>query len=198
MSKVILINGKKRSGKDYVASLLKERMINEGLTCEIISFAEPLKDILSMTLNMSLDEIDEHKNNKTPIWISEEVTYNKNGYKETFFSDKKITDFRLILQNFGTDAMKKWFGENVWVDIALKRINNSHSDFILIPDFRFLCEHIENSTTLKVLNSDVDNNCNDLHRSENELNDFVFDHYLDNSGYKDISDKINFLCKSLF
>ena len=198
MSKVILINGKKRSGKDYVAGLLKKKIEENGLSCEIISFAEPLKDILSMTLNVPLEELDDHKNNKTPIWISEEVSYVKNGVKETYYSDKQITDFRAILQNFGTEAMKKWFGENIWVDIALNRIKNSDAGFILIPDFRFLCEHIDNAITLKILNDAVDNDSSDTHRSENELNDFVFDLYLDNSGYKDISDQINSLYKSLF
>lgn len=164
--KYILINGKKRAGKDFFASLLKAELDNAGYTSEVLSFAGPVKDIMSIALNITHDELDEFKNNKAPIYIQ----------------NKHVSDARAILQNFGTEAMKKYFGEDVWVNLLRARAEKTNADFIIVPDFRFFSEHLPGSTTVRILNDDICST-SDLHRSENELNEFVFDYELDNTGY---------------
>jgi hypothetical protein len=164
--KYILINGKKRAGKDFFASLLKVELESAGYTAEVLSFAGPIKDIMSIALNITHDELDEFKNNKASICIQ----------------NKHVSDARQVLQNFGTEAMKKYFGEDVWVNLLCAQAEKTNADFIIVPDFRFFSEHLPGSVTVRIINSDTYSTL-DLHRSENELNEFVFDYELDNTGY---------------
>ena len=163
--KYILINGKKRAGKDFFASLLYTELVRAGYTVAVLSFADPIKDIMSVALNCTRDEINEFKNNKAPIYIQ----------------NKHVSDARQVLQNFGTEAMKKYFGEDVWVNLLCSRAEKTNADIIIVPDFRFFSEHLPGSTTVRVLNRDT--STSDAHRSENELNEFKFDYELDNTGY---------------
>jgi hypothetical protein len=173
--KLILINGKKRSGKDHFAQMMQTELDKLGKTSAIMSFADPIKEIISETFDISLEQLDQLKNDATPIGI-QEATYD--GYDCLYLSN-----FRLILQKFGTEAMKKQFGEDVWPNLLLERASKADADFILVPDFRFLCENIPGGFTVKIRNDDIEKNCTDNHRSENELNDFKFMYTLDNTGY---------------
>jgi hypothetical protein len=164
--KYILINGKKRAGKDFFASLLKAELDSAGYTAEVLSFAGPIKDIMSIALNITHDELDEFKNSKASIYIQ----------------NKHVSDARAVLQNFGTEAMQKYFGEDVWVNLLCAQVEKTNADFIIVPDFRFFSEHLPGSVTVRIINSDTYSTL-DLHRSENELNEFVFDYELDNTGY---------------
>ena len=164
--KYILINGKKRAGKDFFASLLYAELVRAGYTVAVLSFADPIKDIMSVALNCTHDELNEFKNNKAPIYIQ----------------NKHVSDARQVLQNFGTEAMKKYFGEDVWVNLLRSRAEKTNADIIIVPDFRFFSEHLPGSTTVRVLNRDI-SGTSDAHRSENELNEFKFDYELDNTGY---------------
>lgn len=180
MPKVILINGKKRSGKDYLAKMLKLELEQQNKTVEIMSYADPIKEILADTFNISVELIDEYKNNFQAIDVAGE----------------NLLNFRELLQRFGTEAMKKQFGDDVWVNLLKGKINISTAEYILISDFRFLCEDISegfNVTTVNVINKDII--AEDEHSSENELNDYNFDITLDNTGYSlDNEDVQKVLC----
>ena len=164
--KYILINGKKRAGKDFFASLLYAELVRTGASAAVLSFADPIKDIMSVTLNIARDELDEFKNSTAPVYIQ----------------NKHVSDARQILQNFGTEAMKKYFGEDVWVNLLHASAEKTKAEFIIVPDFRFFSEHLPGSVTVRILNHDI-YSASDLHRSENELNEFNFDYELDNTGY---------------
>lgn len=183
--KLILINGKKRSGKDYFAELLAEELNNEGYSAEILSFADPIKDIIAQTFDISSEELDQFKNDAESIIV-------RNGGNQ-----KIISNFRLILQRFGTEAMKEYFGEDVWVQLLLQRANEADVDFVLVPDFRFEIEAIDDGITVKIRNDEIEKNCTDNHRSENELNDFIFDYTIDNTGYKNITNDVQELVKQM-
>jgi len=186
---IILVNGKKRSGKDYFASILKDELEKVGKTAEIMSFADPIKDILATTLNISLEELDEYKNQTYPIGV-QVATYDD-------YDCQYLTNFRAILQNFGTEAMKKYFGENVWSELLLERASQRGTDFVIVPDFRFLSECVSD-ITVRIRNDEIDNNCTDNHRSENELNDFEFKYTINNSGRPDLTlETRNFIAKLL-
>lgn len=172
----ILINGKKRSGKDHFAQMLQDEMDNRGITSEIMPYADPIKMILAETFNITLEELEQFKNKSAPIAVKE--------FKVTNGRYKQVTNMRSVLQNFGTEAMKTWFGENVWVDLLLNQASESDADFVIIPDFRFKSEYIEDNCTIHILNNAIQDDKTSEHISENELNDFDFDYILDNTDYK--------------
>ena len=178
--KFVLVNGKKRSGKDFFAKLLKDELSTLGHKSSVMSFADPIKDIISITLGISPELLDQFKNDQAPIYI--------NGVQ--------ISNSRLILQNFGTEAMKKHFGENVWVDLLKAKAEQIDDKFIIVPDFRFISENFEDSITVRIVNKDV-HDANDGHRSENELNEFVCDYTLDNTGYRLTVQDVNDFAKKL-
>lgn len=172
--KYILINGKKRSGKDHFATLIQSELDDRGFTSEIISYADPMKLILAETFDITLDELEEYKSEAAHIGIK--------GRKNTS-RYKQVTNMRSVIQKFGTDAMKTFFGENVWVDLLLQSADNTEADYIIIPDFRFNTEYIEDSLTIKINNREIKDDYNSGHISENDLNDFEFDITIDNTGY---------------
>lgn len=167
---IIQISGLKRSGKDYTANLMKKEIeSNTDEKVEILSFAEPMKTILSKTLSIEPELLDQIKNNKSNIYYS--------NNKEMEF----VTDARSMIMHFGNDAMKPIFGDDVWVKIMKEKIRKSDADVIIISDFRFLVEHLPHALTVLVVNDDIKNDTD--HPSENELENFDFDIILDNTKY---------------
>lgn len=183
--KLILVNGKKRSGKDHFAAMLQDQLDVEGYTSEIMSFADPIKDIIATTFSISQEQLDKFKNDEEPVLLRD------NGYQTI------VSNMRLVLQNFGTEAMKNWFGEEVWVTLLLERTRDLEVDFVIVPDFRFEIEAIDTGVTVKIRNDEIEKNCTDEHRSENELNDYPFDYIIDNTGYRDITDDVENLVNEL-
>ena len=92
MSKIILISGYKRAGKDHIAQMLEKEFKNSRL----YSFASPLKEIVADTFGITLGQLDSFKNDFRTIYIRDE--------DKTF---QEVTDFRKVLQIFGTEAIKK-------------------------------------------------------------------------------------------
>lgn len=183
MTKIILINGKKRSGKDFYASHIVQKLKEQGKSVEIMSFADPLKEIICNTFDISLETFNDYKNEKTNLYTQRK--------KLTGYDYDVVTDFRTLIQRLGTEGIKPIFGDSVWADLLYKKAQNSKVDYVIVPDFRFLIEEIPNYCTIHIKNDDVDHN--DSHASENELNDFRFDIVVDNTGYPDISKNINII-----
>ncbi len=188
MSKIILINGKKRSGKDYLANKMKLELNRLNYSTEIMAFADPIKEIIACTFDIDLNRLNEYKNNQTEIFIED---WHLRGDR----------NFRTILQRFGTEAMQGTFGKKVWVDLLKKKAHFTSCDYVIVPDFRFIAEDI-GDVTIKITNSDIEDT-NDSHASENELNDFKFDYEINNTGKRDISAGVkelvdNILYKDLY
>ncbi len=172
MSKIILINGKKRAGKDYLAEKMKIELNRLNYSTEIMAFADPIKEIIACTFDIDLNCLNEYKNNQTEIFIQDcHMTGDRN--------------FRTILQRFGTEAMQSTFGKKVWVDLLKKKAHFSECHYVIVPDFRFIAENI-GDVTITITNTDLEDE-NDKHASENELNDFKFDYEINNTGHHDIS-----------
>ena len=194
MKTVILISGPKRGGKDYTASMLEEKL-KEHETIQNLSFAYPIKKIMASTFDISLEELDTLKNDKEPLYT--EVP------KLDGYDYKEVSDFRLILQRFGTEAMKPLFGEAVWANLLLSRIlDDTKPGIVLVPDFRFNIESeiIKSSNyrviTLYVRNDGIDSS--DSHASERELDEYVFDYEINNTGYTDnLERQINTFIKDM-
>lgn len=164
MSKIlILIKGKKNTGKNFVASYLKKYLQESGLKVEETSFALPLKQILSDIMKLSIEQIEEYKNEKS-------------------------SPIRRYLQDLGT-SLRERFSEDIFVEKVHKTINEFDGDIIIVTDFRYKneCYYFKNPKedlsviTIEIENLNVSNN--DKHSSENDLNDFVCDYVVDNSIY---------------
>ena len=168
-NKVILVSGYKRSGKDFVSTILNSELENSIS----YSLATPLKDIVATTLGISLDELDLFKNN--PEYYS--VVF---MFKDKMFGS---SDFRKILQKFGTEATKKWFGDPVWTDLFIAQ--DFKEDYIIISDWRFRTEVEEfskvydNVITIRINDDNIVNT--DMHPSETALDGFDYDYVIDNT-----------------
>ncbi len=161
MIKVILISGYKRSGKDYISNEIKEAY---GL--EVFSFAKPLKEIIATTLGISVDKLEALKNDPSQKWENSGVSFSA----------------RDILQRFGTDAMHKQFGNDIWARTLYYSLPSS--GVVVVSDWRFLIEYEYLRTkcevvTVRVTDRNVINT--DPHQSETELYDFNFDVHIDNT-----------------
>ena len=180
MKTIILINGPKRGGKDYSATLMTEYLQSKDQEVRSLSFAYPLKKIMADTFGITLDELEKLKNDKEPLF--KEIP-KLDGYDYT-----QVTDYREILQRFGTEGMKPQFGESVWANLLLSKIlDDGKPGIVLVTDFRFNIESavIKSSNfrviTLKIRNDDIDTS--DGHASERELDEYDFDYEIDNTGY---------------
>lgn len=183
MRNLILINGLKRSGKDYSAELLEEIIGNIG----VVSFAAPFKEIIADTFNISLEDLDDFKNDNTELYLRKAEL---DGY-----SHNALTNFRVILQRFGSEAMKKQFGDDVWAVKGIQSAMEKENTWVIIPDFRFIVEYEEalkqskqkgfKLNTIHIFNDDLPPA--DLHPSERELSDnnFRYDYEVDNTGRPD-------------
>lgn len=182
--KYILIAGKKGSGKDYFGEFLNSELIKLGYTSEIDSFANPIKEIVSKTFEISIDELDKYKNNIQEIGINS-PTYD--GYEF-----EPISDFRSILQRLGTEAIKPIFGDDIWAKLLYNKARTS--EYIIVTDFRFLIEYynpdINDIFSINILGGIKSNQKHDTHSSETELKNFEFDMIIDNSEKKDLSQDI--------
>ena len=172
MRTVILIKGLKRSGKDTVANNIIEQMKGKKDVSKL-SFAEPMKEILADTFDIHKDEVELLKNNLTRIWYR--------SYEDSI-SHNSNTNMRTILQRFGTEAMKKQFGNDVWSELAYKKIN---SDITVISDWRFKSEleYLKKQGDLKVITIQVirqGQENTDTHISERDLDDVKCDFVLEN------------------
>lgn len=181
---IIQIGGFKRSGKDTISKMIANHYQSNGKLVDIFHYAYPLKQIAASIFDISLEQLDEFKNNKTEL-------YRFNTYEEPC----KVTDFREILMKIGNEAIKPVFGSDVWQKIMLEKIEKSEADIIIIPDFRFAVEHIPNAVAIRINNSDIINDTD--HPSETELIDFDFDMSIDNTNYSQNQEEISYYCEQM-
>lgn len=167
-TKVILVGGKKRSGKDFVSDLIKRKLESFDKSVETIAFADEIKTILCTTLGITLEQFNDFKNNDETI----------------SFSDKTIT-FRNLIQNFGTDAMQTSFGKFVWRNKVMDFIEETDADYVIVTDFRFPAEYIE-SFTVNIVNEEIQTS--DKHVSENSMDSWQWNYIIDNTGQKPIEE----------
>ncbi|WBC28480.1 deoxynucleoside monophosphate kinase [Thiohalocapsa phage LS06-2018-MD03] len=164
---VIMVSGFKGAGKDFISEKLSKSIFNPKSFSnpKIFSFAEPIKDILATTLDTDVKSLNYMKDSDLDIYLEREY----------------MTNMRRVLQRFGTDAMKKWFGEDVWVNVMKQNLNPD--EMVIISDWRFqheydsMCE-VANVITLRVDNHEAKG---DGHISENDLFGFDFDFRIDNT-----------------
>ena len=171
---VILVSGKKRSGKNFVGNLIKEYLESKNFKVKTMAYADSLKDIICKSLDLQLEDLEKLKNDRVKIYAG--IT-NEN-YGKALVNYVEISDFRLLLQKFATEGMRATFGEDVWVKAMKKKLKALKDyDYVVITDWRFKIEAKlpEKYNVIKVRVDSDQADFNDSHRSETELDNYVLD-----------------------
>jgi L-fucose mutarotase/ribose pyranase (RbsD/FucU family) len=120
MPKIILLVGRKGSGKDTLASLLLPHC---GPTSpRLLSFASPIKETLAT------------------LFAFPDLSYfNDQDKKERVWSDYCATHSpRDLMVWFGTDVIRKTFGASFWVDRLKTKVRKMGADdTVIVTDARF-------------------------------------------------------------
>jgi len=170
VKKLYLINGKGKSGKDTFSDFL----INYTKGTKY-SFATKIKEIVSKIFNITVEQLNELKNNREPF-----------SNCKSYLPTKIETDFRTILERTGDEAMKPVFGSTVWVKLIVDQIKKDKPEIVVISDFRFMEEHSyiqQNLTDYEIITVNVrrGETLESSHKSNQEL-PLVFDETIPNYG----------------
>lgn len=169
---IIGLSGYARSGKDTVSDYL---VANYGFTK--VSFAAPMREAL-YALNPIVGKYQKLGGSTT---IDLQTVINEYGgweaYKETQWGD----EIRRLMQRFGTEVGREQFGQNFWVDQAIKAA--AQHEKVVLSDVRFPneVEAIRNSDGVvwRVHRDGV--GAANRHASETALDDAQFDLHLMNN-----------------
>lgn len=146
---VILLSGKKQSGKDTAANVFIKK---HGYTK--ISFAYLLKESSAVLLHMLFRDFPDYptKDFKDHPKIITSKLFEDNAFKMSKICNTNIT-YREFLQKFGTDFIRKYINDSFWVHAAVNQICNIHEQRgrtkFIISDVRFPNEITEFSKDIK-------------------------------------------------
>lgn len=158
--------GKKGSGKNFAASVVKQLAIDEGFTVEEMAFADPIKAMLKHGLGLT----DKQLNNQDLKNVID-MRYHQTP--------------RQMMQSLGTDWGRYLVNFDIWLVRMRQRIAESNADVILVTDVRFDNEaHLVRSLggyiaeIIKPVGIDQDN---DNHESEKGITLLSNDYMIPNS-----------------
>lgn len=168
LNNIIAISGVKDSGKDTAAEMLQyclsvPKILRQYCLFKwfkkivpkkykIIAFATPLKQMLSILLNVPRKRFNDRdfKENYAVNLSSLEVFKIKDFPERIILSDSKFNKLirterlieynitiRQLMQYFGTSACQDYFGRRVWINSTLNRSNQK----LIISDLRFIEEY---------------------------------------------------------
>lgn len=161
---IIALTARSQAGKDTVCEIIQEMWDDT----QRIAFADNVKKFTALALDITLEELEFLKNSK------EEWTLFHRG----------ITT-RQLLQRVGTEAGRGLFGENVWVDLALKDIDPKK--IYVITDCRFENEAKKvkelGGIVVKIWRKEADN-VPSTHASETADLSAYYDYQIHNDGTK--------------
>jgi hypothetical protein len=189
---LILINGLPRAGKDTVADY-----ITSNHSALKMSFATPMKNIIANTFGITLDELDTYKNNTDEYGV-ELKAYPNNQPQQVI----KYTNFREILQLFGTEGMKPEFGTDVWSNLLYLKVLQADAELVVVPDYRFMCEYKPQPgiNIIRILVKDERDLPTEGHASDVELyqNNVEFDYVINNVGTLDeLYENVNIIMQQI-
>lgn len=157
---IIGLIGKKKSGKDTIASMMLDILHDDPEKINIVmttSFAAALKKEVCEGCGISYEYLTEHKDN-----------------------------FRLILQGWGTNFRRQLCGEDYWVkkvESEILMLNNT--DYVIITDVRFQNEadmiKKMSGYLIRVFRDKTDD-YTDLHPSEEQM-DLIKTHSIIDNDY---------------
>jgi len=200
---LIGVSGRKRSGKNTVASIINEILAEKGKETYIEkAYAAKLKQIASILTGVPLDGWETEKDKATPL-PSEWNSYDSLGLKVP------ITR-RVFLQKLGTNACNNHLHANTWINaLFMDYTPISKSVFAgdtypkwLVTDVRFPQEvtavKSRGGIVIRVQRPATDN-AGDTHASETALDDYKgFDFYIINDGTLDeLREKVRLILAKL-
>lgn len=178
-----------QSGKTFFAKELAKEAHRAGLKAEILSFAEPLKDMLRTLLRHA---------GCTPAFIRQAFSSDYKEVPVAFLGDKTP---RYLLQTLGTEWGRELVDRNIWVNVLLSKIYASDSHLIIVDDMRFPNE----ADALRGLSATL---CRIsrvtsapefiAHPSEGALDDYPFDYTFVNYGDKRLKQEVRNLWSKLW
>lgn len=189
---IIGLNGLKGSGKDTAADRIEKLldMLYTGLAMERRAFAAPLKEIVARSFGITVPDVENWKDGAM-------VVIERAGTHETC---ARLT-FREFLQRFGTEAMRDYIGNDVWVDLCLP-LNEGVGYFAykrtlcVVTDCRFVNEAVRiRDLGGQVWNIEGKNDDkSDQHASEQMLPNHLIHAQIDNTihddNYKHLDEQI--------
>jgi hypothetical protein len=163
---------------------------------EITGFASSLKEALSILINVPTEKFNNREFKESWYIKLHDIHVTSFPDKNLVITDKKLNrliksnkltlvsnyyiTIRQLLQIFGTEIIRKYFGDSFWVSRTLLNSND-----IIISDMRFIVEYtyVKNNNGITIY---VDRHQNPgLHRSESEVIELYkgnkFDYIIDNS-----------------
>lgn len=164
---IIGISGKKWAGKDTLCTHILEALPERGVRR---AFADRLKEEVSIFLYPTLKE----------------KGHTLKQIREMLDDPKTKEQFRLLMQWYGTEYRRNLFGEDYWLRMVDKWIEENQlpdNTILIIPDTRFLSEieWIKSKGGKIVL---IERPClknTDTHSSETELDHYKFDSVITNN-----------------
>lgn len=123
MKQVIGLVGFIGSGKNTVA----EALVENGYVKD--SFATPLKDAVAQIFSWDREML-EGATTESRRWREQPDSYWSKAFGYT------VTP-RLVLQQFGTEAMRNVFHSDIWVKSLVRRIQTSPRNKFVVSDVRF-------------------------------------------------------------
>lgn len=174
MTHIIMLTGRKGHGKDTVADIIAEVIESEYTNNKLnrIALATPFKELMAKTFSISVDDLNDLKNDLNQIKSDSE-------------NPAVDTNMRRILQNFGEHS-KTQFGDEVWCQVAdrnLCRGINIITDLRLELEKDYFKEKYGRAVhTIKVKRERKLKGPEDEHISEIEVDNMEVDYNISNAG----------------
>jgi len=180
--KLILISGKAQHGKDSVARMLQATLIRRGRLVAISHYGDAVKFLADLFLDLGL-----------PI---------------DMFNGEKTLEQRQILQDFGTELMRKRHPD-YWIkhmELQLVALKELEYEYVIISDVRMYNEILEmmaryNVITVRVERLEYTSKLSpeqQEHISETALDDHIFDYTIRaKNGLINLIDQVEFFADKI-
>ena len=220
MKKVILISGKKRTGKDELGRILEDILSKQGLGVVVDAYAKDLKrwaaedfsdfaNILNTKIDLIMASIVGLFSNHLPypergVTLLDHVKTELNQLKiKNYNWDDRKTDLtRSLIQTYGTEIVRNRIEDEYWINRLVHRVNCIDTDVYIITDARFINELDAEFKDAEVYTVRVERGVrsNDSHSSETSLDTYGgFNYIVDNNGtLADLTEAANNIINDIF
>ena len=229
---LIAVSGTKGSGKDELSKMLqyclsvpkcfRQYWIYKKFgklipkKWKIIAFADPLKKMLAVLLNIPIEKFNDRAFKEDTCIDLDTLEYSLSAFTQDkhLLSDSKFTKLakdlnieilsydltiRQLMQYYGTTVMRTYFGENVWINSTLRHATGN----TIVSDCRFLNEAKAIKQQFgKIIFISRPGAPFGQHQSEKEmfkmLQKGIYDYQIENNGtLEDLFNKVKDICNEV-